>query len=182
MSTGFKKSLFGFNCDEVVAYIEKAHKTFKEKELLLNEKIDSLGSELKESSEKNLVLTEENAKISAELNLFREKYAEIERLSENIGKLYLVAQANARTIMDNAVSNKEIVAEEINKNLLLLDDAHNSFGAMKEEIIKSTYDFVGGIDSLLQSIDDSVKKFEEKNIADEEAKNEFEAMYENLTK
>ena len=61
MSKGFKKSLFGFNCDEVVAYIEKAHKTFKEKELLLNEKIDSLSSELKESSEKNLALTEENA-------------------------------------------------------------------------------------------------------------------------
>ena len=40
MSKGFKKSLFGFNCEEVVAYIEKAHKTFKEKELLLNEKID----------------------------------------------------------------------------------------------------------------------------------------------
>ena len=44
MSKGFKKSLFGFNCEEVVAYIEKAHKTFKEKELLLNEKMQTVHS------------------------------------------------------------------------------------------------------------------------------------------
>lgn len=182
MSTGFRKSLFGFNCDEVVAYIEKAHKTFKEKELLLNEKIDSLSSELKESKEKNLALTEENAKIYAELSVFKEKYAEIERLSENIGKLYLVAQTNARTIMDNAMSDKAIAEEEINKNLSLLNNAQDSYNEMKENIIKSTYDFVGGVDGLLQSIEDSVKKIQDNNILDEKAKNEFEAIYENITK
>ena len=46
MSIGFRKSLFGFNCDDVMSYIENAHKQFAEKETLLNEKIADLDNTL----------------------------------------------------------------------------------------------------------------------------------------
>ena len=32
MAVGFKKSLFGFNCADVIEYIEKTHKSFVQKE------------------------------------------------------------------------------------------------------------------------------------------------------
>ena len=80
------------------------------------------------------------------------------------------------------MSDKAIAEEEINKNLLLLNNAQDSYNEIKENIIKSTYDFVGGVDGLLQSIEDSVKKIQGNNILDENAKNEFEAIYENITK
>ena len=80
------------------------------------------------------------------------------------------------------MSDKAIAEEEINKNLSLLNNAQDSYNEIKENIIKSTYDFVGGVDGLLQSIEDSVKKIQGNNILDENAKNEFEAIYENITK
>ena len=38
--------------------------------------------------------------LEQKLNEFNAKYEEIERLSENIGKLYLVAQTNSQAIID----------------------------------------------------------------------------------
>ena len=103
---GFKKSLFGFNCDEVMNYIENMHKTTKENELVLNEKLDDATSKLEASANENAELKAKNELLSAELKEITEKYNEIEKISENIGKLYLVAQTNAKTIMDNALANK----------------------------------------------------------------------------
>ena len=34
MAIGFRKSLFGFNCDEVLEYVQKTHKAFTEKEIV----------------------------------------------------------------------------------------------------------------------------------------------------
>ena len=42
MSVGFRKSFLGFNCDDVIEYIQNSHKKFSEKENELNQKIDSL--------------------------------------------------------------------------------------------------------------------------------------------
>ena len=44
MSAGFRKSLFGFNSQDVMEYIEKTHKAFSQKENDLNSKIDELDS------------------------------------------------------------------------------------------------------------------------------------------
>ena len=40
----FRKSLFGFNCDDVVEYVEKTHKAYTEKEIELKEQIEDLKS------------------------------------------------------------------------------------------------------------------------------------------
>ena len=51
MAIGFKKSLFGFNREDVFNYIENTHKAFKDKEDTLNKKIDELNSDLKLSKQ-----------------------------------------------------------------------------------------------------------------------------------
>ncbi len=179
---GFKKSLFGFNCDEVISYIEKMHKTAKENELVLNEKLDKATSELRDATTEILELKVKNQNLIAELEEITKKYNEIEKISENIGKLYLVAQTNAKTIMDNAIANKEITDEETKKNLEALENAQNSFDSLKENIIKSSYDFVADVDSLLESLNSSKEKINNNASSDEEAKNTFEKVYDTIVK
>ena len=117
MTIGFRKSLFGFNTEDVINYIQKTHKTFAAQTEKLNEKADSLAKELKLSKDDYDKLMQEKAVVDEKLNAFQEKYEEIERLSENIGKLYLVAQANAQAIMANSEQNAQLTALEFEKNL-----------------------------------------------------------------
>ena len=84
MAVGFRRSLFGFNCGDVINYIEKSHKGFAEKETELNQKLEELSSELELSRENIQTLKAEKDAISEKLNGITEKYEEIERLSENI--------------------------------------------------------------------------------------------------
>ncbi|MBR4761421.1 MAG: hypothetical protein IK086_02140, partial [Clostridia bacterium] len=83
MSVGFRKSLFGFNCDDVVSYVEKTHKAFTEKEIVLNEQIEDLKSENSSIREQIAAITAEKAEIEAKLKEFTDKYDEIDRLSKN---------------------------------------------------------------------------------------------------
>ena len=46
MAVGFRKSLFGFNCDDVMKYIEKTHKSFAQKEATLKEQAEDLDTAL----------------------------------------------------------------------------------------------------------------------------------------
>ena len=79
---GFKKSLFGFNCDEVMNYIENMHKTTKENELVLNEKLDDATSKLEASANENAELKAKNELLSAELKEITEKYGlDVENLN-----------------------------------------------------------------------------------------------------
>lgn len=93
MAAGFRKSLFGFNCADVMEYIEKSQKTFVKNEKDLTEQVEKLSKELELSNQNCAELNREKEEISKKLEEFNEKYEEIGRLSENIGKLYLVAQA-----------------------------------------------------------------------------------------
>ena len=46
MAVGFRKSLFGFNCNDVIDYIEKAQKRFKIKADALSKTADELSQKL----------------------------------------------------------------------------------------------------------------------------------------
>ena len=100
MAIGFRKSLFGFNTNDVINYIDKMHTAFQDKQTTLNNELEKLNGELSLSKENYDSLLKEKDEIAAKLNEFEEKYAEIQRLSEVIGKLYLVAQANAKAIIE----------------------------------------------------------------------------------
>lgn len=180
MSVGFRKSLFGFNCDDVVSYIQKMHKTFAKKTDMLNEKADSLAKELKLSKEDYEKLMSEKAVIEDKLNAFNEKYEEIERLSDNIGKLYLVAQANAQAIMTNSQNNADLSAAEVEKNISSIDEAHESLDALRQSIIKTSEDFVSEVNTLLQSLDETKEKITQNTQTSIQAKEHFDAVYESI--
>ena len=182
MTVGFRKSLFGFNTDDVINYIQKTHKTFAAQTEKLTEKADSLAKELQLSKDDYEKLMQEKSIVDQKLNAFNEKYEEIERLSENIGKLYLVAQANAQAIMANSKQNAEISALEVEKNLSSIDQAHESLNALRESIIKTSDDFIKEVNILLDSLEQTREKITSNDQQTKYAKENFDAVYESLVK
>lgn len=182
MSIGFKKSILGFNCSDVINYIDKTHKNFNEKEKILNTKIVELESALNSSQNENAKLREEKLVIEAKLNEFYAKYDEIERLSENIGKLYLVAQENAKAIIENSENTAKIIGEEVNRNLYTIDEAHESLSILRQNISKTSSDFVSEVENLMSSLTITKEQIAKKNEAVAEAKDKFEEIYASIVK
>ena len=182
MSVGFRKSFLGFNCDDVIEYIQNSHKKFSEKENELNQKIDSLDNTIAHINTQLEEVKSAKAVVEAQLKEYTDKYDEIERLSQNIGKLYLVAQANAKSIMQNSAENRDITNREVEKNLHSIDNAHEQLAALKAEIMQTSNDFVAKVDSLVTSLSTAREQVNQKNIDNRELAEQFENLFENINK
>ena len=177
---GFRRSLFGFNTDDVLEYIEKTHKSFSKKQNALNEKAENLANELSLSKEQYENLMAEKAVVDEKLNAFMAKYDEIEKLSENIGKLYLVAQANAQAVMSSSEENLNMSNEEVSKNISTIDEAHDSLGEIRQNIIKTSEEFVNELDELIKSLADTKAKISNNNNEANQAIDEFDKFYDSI--
>ncbi|MCQ2478591.1 MAG: DivIVA domain-containing protein, partial [Clostridia bacterium] len=113
MSVGFRKSFLGFNCEDVMSYIEDSHKSFMKKEEELNGKISELNKTVSNLSSDIEDLNKTNEALQDKVKEYTSKQDEIERLSQNIGKLYLVAQSNAKAIVKNSVDSIGIASNEV---------------------------------------------------------------------
>jgi DNA repair exonuclease SbcCD ATPase subunit len=182
MSIGFRKSLLGFNCNDVLDYIERTHKNFKDKENKLNSQLDSVKEELSISKADFEKLMAEKAVVDAKLAEFNAKYDEIERLSENIGKLYLVAQTNAQAVMSSSEESAKISFEEVNKNIISIDEAHESLKEIRAEITKTSEEFVAEVDRLMNSLSATKIQIAENKDTCETAEREFAEVYETIVK
>ncbi len=176
MSVGFRKSLFGFNSDDVIAYIEESHKKFSAKEAELNKKINSLDETIIAVNAQLDSVKEAKASVEAQLKEYTDKQDEIERLSQNIGKLYLVAQANAKSIMQNSTENQDITNREVEKNLHSIDNAHEQLAALKAEIMQTSNDFINRVDTLVSSLATAREQVTQKNIINQELTEQFESL------
>ena len=181
MKIGFRKGLFGFKPEDVLAYIEKTQKAFSDKEAFFTAQLQELRNELALSSESYEALEAEKNAIAAKLASFNEKYNEIERLSENIGKLYLVAQANAQAIMSNADESSSLAESEIEKNITVIEEAHTSLDGLKQNILSTSRDFIKEVDSLIGSLDDTRQKIESNITKNNKHKSDFDSIYESLS-
>ena len=176
MKAGFRKSLFGFNSDDVIEYIEKTHKVFSEKETLLNEKIDELKDELNSAKLQISDIIAEKTKIENDLKEYTEKYDEIERLSQNIGKLYLVSEANANAVIENAKQSREISEEAVSKSIKCADDTYSSLASLKDEIVKTSSEYLEKINSLMLSLESMKNNIYNNNLSAEKSIEEYEEL------
>lgn len=182
MSVGFRKSLFGFNCDDVIEYIEQSHKKFSEKESELNQKIDTLDNTIATVNAQLEDVKSAKAAVEAQLKEYTDKYDEIERLSQNIGKLYLVAQTNAKSIMQNSAQTRDIANREVEKNLHSIDNAHEQLAALKAEIMQTSNDFVNKVDTLVTSLATAREQVAQKNNDTRELAEQFENIFADVNK
>ena len=181
MSVGFRKSLFGFNSNDVVEYIERAQRNFNVKENALNKKLDEIKEELSRSKQLCEILANEKQSLQFQLDEFNAKYEDIERMSENIGKLYLVAQTNSKAIIENSNNNVKIADAEVERNLNTLAEAHKSLDELRLKITKTSEEFTSEVDSLIASLETTVNQINQNSSAIEEAKNEFAEVFANIT-
>ena len=181
MSAGFRKSLFGFNSQDVMEYIEKTHKAFSQKENDLNSKIDELDSLLETSKAEQKKLETEKAELDRKLNSFTEKYEEIERLSENIGKLYLVAQSNAQAIMNNAQNEAKITEEEVSRNIVSIDETHDALSELRSDILRTSQEFSSKVDTLISSLNTAREKIAAEREETINLTENFQKIYKSIT-
>lgn len=147
-SPGFRKSLMGFNREDVTNYIEALVKKYKTGENELLARIENLNIDLKETTEKAEALQ----KI---VDDFERKKEEIEKLSENIGKLYLVSQANADAIIQNAKQSALVAEEEVQRNLSGIENTHTKLDALRNDVLDAAKRFNEEFAHLCASLDDT---------------------------
>lgn len=180
MAVGFRKSFLGFNCEDVLNYIETSHKTHSEKEKELNGEINNLNGTIESLKKQLSDLTAERDEISAKLQEFNKKYEEIDRLSQNIGKLYLVAQSNAQAIMRNAVENSTMAQTEVDTNVNAISNAHQSLTDIRNEINETSATFTKKVSELINSLDETRRQITDNTADTELRKGEFAAVVQML--
>ncbi|MBQ8203738.1 MAG: hypothetical protein IJZ75_05600 [Clostridia bacterium] len=182
MSVGFRKSLLGFNCEDVMSYIESSHKAFSKKEKEFKEKIDELDGVIKNVNAELENIKSAKAEVEAELKSYTDKREEIERLSQNIGKLYLVAQSNAQAIMKNSDKSRTLAENEIERNLGSINEAHIALDELKERVLKTSNDFIGQVEELISSLNDTKDIIEQNSRSSKEHAEEFASLYNQIVK
>lgn len=182
MAVGFRKSVFGFNRDDVIAYINKLHQNFSKKENALKEEIQKHNNLIVELEVKQKALIEEKSALEQKVEEYNQKSAEIERLSENIGKLYLVAQTNAKTIMNNAEENSRISNAEIKKNVSAIEQTQYALDELKTSITKTAENFTYELGNLIDSLAKAKEKITSDEKVDEEASAVFSSVFDALAK
>ncbi len=182
MALGFRKSIFGYNCEEVSEYLHK--KDYENKQVVssLNQKISGLTDELSKINSTNEELSANIKELTEQLNFYKAKYEEVKSLSENIGKLYLVAQTNAKAIINSANETRTLTETEIEENLALINNTNSSLSQLKGDLINLSNSFVSEIERLSASLE-QIKDLAQgsKENADEKTQS-FQAVYDNIVK
>ena len=176
MSVGFRKSLLGFNCDDVMKYIENAQRTHAENEVALNKKIDELNGSIAVLEKNISSVSAERDEIAAQLKEFNMKYEEIDRLSQNIGKLYLVAQSNAQAIINNSAESSLLAAAEIEKNISAISETQASLDDIRREMMEISNSFSTKLEELSASLTQTRDKITENTADSHQHHEQFNAV------
>ncbi len=169
MPKGFRKSLMGFNCEDVVEYIEQSHREFLSKENALKNKITELEARVASTESSLQAEKRTNLELNEKVKEYTDKYDEIERLSQNIGKLYLVAQSNAQSVMLSAEESRAESEAQIEKNLSCISDAHRALEELKERLDQTTESFSRDLNEVLASLADTRASIQKRSADADEA-------------
>ncbi len=168
MSAGFRKSLFGFNQNDVIEYVKKASETAKQRETELLSEIDSKVKE-------NKILEETNLQLSSRLAEFEKKCNEINAMCEKMSKLYITTKASSKAIMDNTEENCKVLQVQIDNNINTLEEVQSALSKLKSQVVKTADVYTKEVDSVSDCLqtakevintnksdsDDALRKFSE---------------------
>lgn len=162
MSVYFRKSVLGFNKDDVKKYIEEMHTKMSnndaENKKVINEHkntIMELSESLNNANENIARLIVENDNMLAELEAFRAEKDKISQLSEVIGKLYLVSKLNAESIINSAKDIKNKSVTEAEYNIQLIEETQEKLEMLAKEINKSSADYNNAVENITNSLIDA---------------------------
>ena len=187
MAIEFRNSLFGFNKDDVLSYVHLKDSELKNLSNKLNTRIDELQKQLEALKEEHLSalgtignLTRENDGLRAQVDEYNRKSDEIETMSTNIGKLYLVSKATAKSIVDKSEENSAIIAAQNEKQLDNIDNTQSSLKEIAESILSASKNFVSRLDELQSSLHDVKSKVNDNTSQNVKISEEFAELYAKL--
>jgi len=164
MANGFKSSLFGFKKQDVLEYIEESHKKSFKKEAELLKEIAELKAEISTLNDDVEALREEKERLENIQEEHIKRYNEVEKLSEDIGKLYLTAKANAKEIVEQSLKEREMIDKEIETNLTAIEEMHASLDSVKNEVVSSVSEFSSELEKLFAKFEEAKAKLKENGI------------------
>lgn len=182
MALGFRKSLFGYNQDDVTDYIQRQAVKNTQIQTELNTKIKQNEDSIKALTEQLNTANQKNNELTENIEFYRKKYEEVKTLSDNIGKLYLVAQTNAKAIMSAAEQAKGVAQDEIDKNLEILNTTSETLNTLKAKVQEMCNSFAGDVDSLSAELLEAKTVIENSATLQQENSNNFEKLYSSLEK
>lgn len=150
---GFGTQMFGFKKSDVNAYLEKLHRDFAAEKQAQKQKTELLEQQLKEQAQANAALAEQLADAQQQLNGYKEKEAEIEKMSVSIGTMYLVARQSADEMVSAAEQYAREVSDYSKKQLEAADRAGEQLAAVRNGLTESANRFANDIAALTDSLD-----------------------------
>lgn len=174
----FRSAMFGFNKDDVMLYIKSSAEKHLAKtnelqsQLLENAStINLLNTTVAELKEKVSELEKTNLSLSDKVDEYRSREDTITKLSEGIGKLYLVAQTNAKVIVEDAKKNVEISSRQVNNNLNVIESAQDDLSDFRAKLSELTESYNAKISELISELEIAKAQINANNNHIEAAKN-----------
>ena len=141
MSAGFRKSLFGFNQNDVIEYVRKSSEAAKQRE-------NELLGALEESKKENEILEETNIQLSSRVAEFERKCNEINAMCEKMSRLYVTAKASSKALVDNTEENCKVLQVQIDNNLNTLEEVQSALSKLKSQVMKTADVYTKEVDSV----------------------------------
>lgn len=169
MHKGFRKSLFGFNTNDVLAYIAATDKVAKDKIDALTKQIDNLNKEIDALNARN----ENLSKIAEE---YDSKKEQIKLMSDNIARIYVTAKTTSKILIDNANESRILIEEANKERLETLSDAQNSMEQVKSKLNTTANIYAKEITALCENLESIKSKIDENEKENETANIEFKKL------
>ncbi|MBE6799257.1 MAG: hypothetical protein E7525_05750 [Ruminococcaceae bacterium] len=183
MAVKFRNSLLGFNKDDVLKYVFSVKETETQNEQKLRSlesQTTTLSAQLEEAQSSLSDLKADNAILAQKVADFESREAEITRLSESIGKLYLVAKANAKTIINAAKENVEISKAAVNKNIETADVTTESLSDIEKELLITAEKFTAELEAIKQKLSDTKTKITDNDEVIEQKESVLDTLMESV--
>lgn len=169
MSKGFRKSLFGFNTDDVLAYIAAADK-------LAQANISKLEAEKNALKKDNEALDNEIQTLKSKVQEFENQKEQLRIMSENIARIYLSAKTTSKLMVDNANKSRMLIEKANIEQLSTIDTAQSSMEEMKDEIATLAEKYCSDIEYLVTSLEQIKSSIDVNNRETQSAQENFSSL------
>ena len=146
----------------------------------LEEKLSQLQDEHEFTLKTVATLSMENDKLKVIAKEYEERSEEINMLSANVGKLYLMSRTTAKTMVDNAEENSELASKQTAMHLENISDTQDSLKEVAQSILAASQAFVEKLDTLNTSLEAAKTKVRENNEESVHISEEFAELYSKL--
>lgn len=183
MAVKFKNSLLGFNKEDVLKYVYSVKETEAQnaqKIAELEHKLNELTVELNQAQSSLSKAESENVQLRAKTEDFEAREAAITRLSESIGKLYLVAKTNAKSIVNAAKESVELSKAAVDKNIQMAETTGECLSDIENELLATAQKFTAEIESIKQRLNDTKLKVSENNTVIDEKESVMDSLMESV--